>query len=289
MKMIYSDQWTCFENRANGFANFFCERRKSIANFDPNLISQIFAKSNLRAHPGNKHKMTRGKGWKDSETKRMLDIVKEILPAGGFQWEEVTVKYNLRRPSGFADRELDAIKRKFNSLRNTPKPTGKELKANKVGDPDCPPHVREAKQIQRLIETTNAVAEEDDDRLEEPWEKAAANAITNSVISGDMIMPFDELLADNNKEKFDDPSFDFTQFEEDNNLSTQPESDTETNSILSTPSAKRVKKISTKLNLPYSHLRLGIDDLRKIKKIPGTKTNGNGIFKESEKGGKARS
>ncbi|RKP17289.1 hypothetical protein ROZALSC1DRAFT_24352 [Rozella allomycis CSF55] len=151
--------------------------------------------------------MTRGNGGKDCETRRMLDIVNEILPAGGFQWDEVTVKYNLRRPS----------------------------------------------------------AEEDDDRLEAQGDTAAENGVTNFVISGDMIMPFDELLAEQDKEEFEDPSFDFTQFEEDNPFSTQPELDTEPNSILSTLRAKRKMKTITKLDLPYSLPRLVIEDLKKIK------------------------
>ena len=87
----------------------------------------------------------------------MLTLIEEHLPSGQYQWERVARDFNqgVRRDEM---RDADALKGKFNRLKNHPKPTGVA---------DCPEEVRRAKQAQRAIETKNAVAEFDDDNLEE--------------------------------------------------------------------------------------------------------------------------
>ncbi|KAG9404051.1 hypothetical protein AC1031_005590 [Aphanomyces cochlioides] len=57
--------------------------------------------------------------------------------------------------SNFAERDADALKRKFVALKNYPKPTG---------DPNCPPDVARAKRICRIIDNQASVLPLTDDQ-----------------------------------------------------------------------------------------------------------------------------
>jgi hypothetical protein len=38
---------------------------------------------------------SKGKHWKDTEEKNLLDIVSEVLPRGAQEWEQVEDKFNI--------------------------------------------------------------------------------------------------------------------------------------------------------------------------------------------------
>ena len=78
--------------------------------------------------------------YSNDELDLLLESVREILPISGREWEEVAT----RHASYFADsrRTGEQLKKKYNRLAKTKIPTG---------DPNCPPSVREAKTISRLI------------------------------------------------------------------------------------------------------------------------------------------
>jgi len=52
-------------------------------------------------------------------------LVEQIHPIGAQQWDQVQSRYNTQLPKGFPLRDLDALRRKYNFLRNVKKPTGK--------------------------------------------------------------------------------------------------------------------------------------------------------------------
>ncbi|GMF21921.1 unnamed protein product [Phytophthora lilii] len=97
--------------------------------------------------------MARGRGWTTPETLYMLGLVEQLLPFGSNQWNAVQLEYNTNLPNGFSARDTDSIKRKFNALKNTRKPTG---------DPTCPADVAQAKRVFRLIEARCGVLVLDD-------------------------------------------------------------------------------------------------------------------------------
>jgi hypothetical protein len=80
--------------------------------------------------------------------------------AGSYMWERVEHAYNskeerLKRHMGSMPvRDVDSIRSKWKSLKNSKKPTG---------DPDCPKEVRRAKRIAWDIETGTGVFNLDDD------------------------------------------------------------------------------------------------------------------------------
>lgn len=99
----------------------------------------------------------RGRHWREAEVALMLSVVRDILPRGANEWMTTAIRYNercLQLAPYFPERDDEAIRNKFKALKNTRKPTG---------DPECPPHVREAKYIQRDIEARMSVANIDDD------------------------------------------------------------------------------------------------------------------------------
>ncbi|KAH9088503.1 hypothetical protein LEN26_019449 [Aphanomyces euteiches] len=82
----------------------------------------------------------RGKGWCADSVAFMLDQVEALKPLGRNGWLKVERAF---KASEYPPRDADALKRKFVSLKNHPKPTG---------DPDCPPDVIRAKRICREID-----------------------------------------------------------------------------------------------------------------------------------------
>ena len=66
--------------------------------------------------------------------------MEDNLPIGPQEWEDMTEAHN----SNFLQKNRDSqsLRRKFNEFVNSKKPTG---------DPHCPPHIRRAKLIQRMI------------------------------------------------------------------------------------------------------------------------------------------
>ncbi len=72
---------------------------------------------------------------------------------GLYEWEAVTSTYNEEKPDRAPQRDIEAIRNKFRTLKNVKKPTG---------DPTCPPLVARAKRINYDIEARNGVIDFDD-------------------------------------------------------------------------------------------------------------------------------
>jgi hypothetical protein len=83
---------------------------------------------------------SRGLKYHKDEIEAFLDIMEDHLPIGPQEWEDVTEAHNDRFP--MKNRDKDSLRRKFNEFVNSKKPTG---------DPQCPPHIRKAKLIARMI------------------------------------------------------------------------------------------------------------------------------------------
>ncbi|KAI9906783.1 hypothetical protein PsorP6_004204 [Peronosclerospora sorghi] len=83
-----------------------------------------------------------------------LDIDEKRKPLGASMWEDVAYEYNRNLPSGHEVRDVEALRRKFTTMKNCKNPTG---------DPRMPPEVRRAKRIFREIESDMSVVELDDD------------------------------------------------------------------------------------------------------------------------------
>ncbi|KAK9483529.1 hypothetical protein V1527DRAFT_472946, partial [Lipomyces starkeyi] len=73
----------------------------------------------------------------------LLDAIDKFRPIGPAKWNQVVDAYeDYCLENGTPSRDVGAIRRKFNSLVNFPKPTG---------DPTCPPDIKRAKEISRMI------------------------------------------------------------------------------------------------------------------------------------------
>jgi hypothetical protein len=70
----------------------------------------------------------------------MIEIVENILPISGAEWDVVASEHQKYYPDH--DRTGDHLHTKFNALARTNVPTG---------DPNMPDHIREAKRVRRLI------------------------------------------------------------------------------------------------------------------------------------------
>jgi len=96
----------------------------------------------------------RGRNYSDAEIEKLLDLAEEMLPCGGDEWNQVALEFNRTFKATGSNREGEDLRLKFKKLKNHKKPTG---------DPDCPPHVKRSKQIQRQIERRMDVVHLDDD------------------------------------------------------------------------------------------------------------------------------
>jgi hypothetical protein len=104
-----------------------------------------------------KNKGAGGSHYSSEEVSLMLDIVARILPSGEYMWDRAAVEYNAKRPKGSAYRDVESLRNKFKSLKNSKKPTG---------DPRCPENVKRAKRIQKDIDNEVGAVEVDDDSSE---------------------------------------------------------------------------------------------------------------------------
>ncbi|CAK4079120.1 unnamed protein product [Aphanomyces euteiches] len=109
-------------------------------------------------------KSGRGKGWCAESVNFMLDQVEVIRPLGRNEWLKVERAFN---SSSFAERDADALKRKFVALKDHSKPTG---------DPDCPPDVARAKRICHAIDMQASVLPLSDDREADGYESNDDNS-----------------------------------------------------------------------------------------------------------------
>ena len=83
---------------------------------------------------------TNRRNYTPNELNQLFDIVDELLPISGAEWEQV----ELRHGQAFSDlgRTSDQLRKKFHGLARTSVPTG---------DPNIPPEVRRAKSIRSRI------------------------------------------------------------------------------------------------------------------------------------------
>ena len=84
--------------------------------------------------------IARGKNYTTAAINTLLDLVEELLPVGGDEWNRLASIYNNRTKES---RSGDDLKGKFKSLRSTKKGTG---------EPNCPPEVARAKRLFQLLE-----------------------------------------------------------------------------------------------------------------------------------------
>jgi hypothetical protein len=94
--------------------------------------------------------------YSSNEIQGILRAIEAILPVHGEEWEEVAQIHAQHFPT--MQRTSDSIKRKFQALYRSKKPTG---------DPFCPPEVRKAKQLRHDIVTKSEISSaegNDDDR-----------------------------------------------------------------------------------------------------------------------------
>lgn len=81
-------------------------------------------------------KGVKGKNFSQAEIDCMLELIEEHMPLSASQWQTVVDEHMLLYPN--TDRDVDGLRRKFNSLASKKIPTG---------DPFIPPDVKKAKKI----------------------------------------------------------------------------------------------------------------------------------------------
>jgi hypothetical protein len=82
----------------------------------------------------------RGSKYLQDEIDSFLNLLEDNLPIGPQEWDDITEAHNNIVVS--KNRDSSSLRRKFNELVQSKKPTG---------DPFCPPHIRRAKQIYKMI------------------------------------------------------------------------------------------------------------------------------------------
>ena len=109
--------------------------------------SAHYARANPTAAAPSKKKAKQGggrkagsKGYTQEETMYLLELMEEHIPIGTTAWETIARLHN----EIFCDvpRSRDSLKRLYQGLLRKKTPTG---------DPHCPPDVKKAKEIERLI------------------------------------------------------------------------------------------------------------------------------------------
>ena len=113
----------------------------------------------------------RGSSYTQVELDSFLDLMEEILPLSSQEWERVETLHRVNFPN--EDHTRESLKRKFQELYRTKIPTG---------DPNIPPHIKRAKEIQRKREArTNS----SDCEGEEDIEKIAKEKETETESKGE--------------------------------------------------------------------------------------------------------
>jgi hypothetical protein len=79
------------------------------------------------------------------EIENLLETIEDVIPIGNPDWERIWQEHLARYPT--KGRTSESLKRKFQQLARTKIPTG---------DPNCPPYIRDAKQIYyKIVQATN--------------------------------------------------------------------------------------------------------------------------------------
>jgi len=116
------------------------------------------AAMNIHANPGRQQPIiNRNPNYTVPECTELLDVIESILPIGAENWELVASRYNpWAHANGRALRNSKDLKGKFTKLAKSNKPTG---------DPNCPPEVVRAKNINRLIDEKVCLEEQGGDDM----------------------------------------------------------------------------------------------------------------------------
>ena len=91
-------------------------------------------------NPQNKGRPAGVRGYTEEERLHFLDILERRLPCSGTEWSLVANEHAEMYPDN--ERNVDSLQRQYQSLLRRREPTG---------DPNCPPDVKKAKAIDRLL------------------------------------------------------------------------------------------------------------------------------------------
>ena len=117
-------------------------------------------------------------GFSQVETGDMLDVIEELLPIGGMEWDETKIRHANNWPE--TNRSKDSLKRKFQGMYRKTKPTG---------NPHCPPDITRAKRIHEMIvdksdlsdgETINNFFDRDEGDLESSSDKSDDDVVVKN-------------------------------------------------------------------------------------------------------------
>mmetsp|Transcript_5848 Transcript_5848/g.13808 ORF Transcript_5848/g.13808 Transcript_5848/m.13808 type:complete len:421 (+) Transcript_5848:85-1347(+) len=141
----------------------------------------LLAQANPNGAKGKGKKKGGGSRWKEREVVAMLGFVREVLPRGVTEWELVAAKYaEWVDENGAPHRDKDAVKNKYQTLKNTQKSTG---------DPECPSTVREAKHIARDIEAKGECGAVEDEAAAEREEEEEEEELDPEEGEGENVEP----------------------------------------------------------------------------------------------------
>lgn len=89
---------------------------------------------------GTKGRSSGARGYTEEERLNFLEIIERRMPTSGTEWSLVASEHATTYPDN--ERDVTSIKRQYQALLRRREPTG---------DPNCPPDVKKAKAIDRLL------------------------------------------------------------------------------------------------------------------------------------------
>ncbi|CAB9513919.1 unknown protein [Seminavis robusta] len=118
------------------------QRRQGLMQPSKDLAVSIKKEQTVKPNKkkSGKSKLGASAWFTEEERNDLFDEIKKALPIGKLEWEKVGEAYNKKNAD--RPREMPNLRAQFNKYALAKPPTG---------DPDCPPLVREAKQIARMI------------------------------------------------------------------------------------------------------------------------------------------
>jgi hypothetical protein len=102
------------------------------------LLSSTQSRTMPPSNVAGSRRSSQRRNYSKLELVNFLQIMKEVMPIGGDEWDEVQDRHSLRYPG----REVESLRRKFSQLHRKSTPTG---------DPVCPVEVKLAKRVKYQI------------------------------------------------------------------------------------------------------------------------------------------
>ncbi|KAA1113036.1 hypothetical protein PGT21_019217 [Puccinia graminis f. sp. tritici] len=123
-------------------------------------------------------------GYSGADCTALVAIVKDVLPLGSNEWDDVHFKYSqYAMANGRTVHDVEPLKTKFRTMAASRKPTG---------NPNCPTWIREAKRVNLLIkDRAKNLAFVDEDADEEVESDNERNGVGNPI----PLSPDDTLLS----------------------------------------------------------------------------------------------